>query len=216
MPYGVRLLQRTTMQGPWANCSTLPALLLTAVLVSPRPRAEYLFIGPTVEISDLAFKQAAGMIEIDPVLSAKFLVQHHIKKITYRPTGAFLKVKSFSPTVVTGSKPSGVLIDEIHVIGEMNNADRVIGQLRGGHLHRVILLGLAGGGLQALDQRVRVAHRLVVTLLPVGALGHRAVVALPGAERDQAQHPGAGENRRGVGAEQGEPGGHASTSFATA
>ena len=38
------------------------ALLLTAVLVSPRPRAEYLFIGPTVEISDLAFKQAAGMI----------------------------------------------------------------------------------------------------------------------------------------------------------
>lgn len=108
------------------------ALLLTAVLVSPRPRAEYLFIGPTVEISDLAFKQAAGMIEIDPVLSAKFLVQHHIKKITYRPTGAFLKVKSFSPTVVTGSKPSGVLIDEIHVIGEMNNADRVVGQLRGG------------------------------------------------------------------------------------
>ena len=108
------------------------ALLLTAVLVSPRPRAEYLFIGPTVEISDLAFKQAAGMIEIDPVLSAKFLVQHHVKKITYRPTGAFLKVKSFSPTVVTGSKPSGVLIDEIHVIGEMNNADRVVGQLRGG------------------------------------------------------------------------------------
>lgn len=108
------------------------ALLLTAVLVSPRPRAEYLFIGPTVEISDLAFKQAAGMIDIDPVLSAKCLIQHHIKKITYRPTGAFLKVKSFSPTVVTGSKPSGVLIDEIHVIGEMNNADRVVGQLRGG------------------------------------------------------------------------------------
>lgn len=108
------------------------ALLLTAVLMSPRPRAEYLFIGPTVEISDLAFKQAAGMVEIDPVLSAKFLIQHHIRKITYRPTGAFLKVKSFSPNVVTGTKPSGVLIDEIHVIGEMNNADRVVGQLRGG------------------------------------------------------------------------------------
>lgn len=108
------------------------ALLLTAVLVSPRPRAEYLFIGPTQEISDLAFKQASGMIDVDPVLSAKFLIQHHIKRITYRPTGAFLKVKSFAPNVVTGSKPAGVLIDEIHVIGEMNNADRVIGQLRGG------------------------------------------------------------------------------------
>ena len=108
------------------------ALLLTAVLVSPRPRGEFLFIGPTQEISDLAFKQAAGMVQIDPVLSAKCLVQEHIKKITYRPTGAFLKVKSFSPSVVTGSKPSGVLIDEIHVMGEMHNADRVIGQLRGG------------------------------------------------------------------------------------
>lgn len=108
------------------------ALLLTAVLVSPRPRAEYIFIGPTQEIADLAFKQAAGMIEIDPVLSAKFHIQHHIKKLTYRPTGAFLKVKSFTPTVVTGTKPSGVLIDEIHVMGQMNNADRVMGQLRGG------------------------------------------------------------------------------------
>lgn len=108
------------------------ALLLTAMLVSPRPRAEYLFIGPTQEISDLAFKQAAGMIEIDEVLKAKCQIQHHIKMITYRPTGAFLKVKSFSPSVVTGSKPSGVLIDEIHVMGEMNDADRVIGQLRGG------------------------------------------------------------------------------------
>jgi phage terminase large subunit-like protein len=108
------------------------AFLLTAVLVSPRPRAEYIFIGPTQEIADLAFKQAAGMIEIDPVLRAKFHIQSHIKKIVYRPTGAFLKVKSFSPTVVTGSKPAGVLIDEIHVIGQMNNADRIIGQLRGG------------------------------------------------------------------------------------
>ena len=108
------------------------ALLLTAVLVSPRPRAEYIFIGPTQEVADLAFKQAAGMIELDPVLSAKFLVQYHIKRLVFRPTGAFLKVKSFTTTVVTGTKPSGVLIDEIHVMGQMNNADRVLGQLRGG------------------------------------------------------------------------------------
>jgi phage terminase large subunit-like protein len=115
-----------------SKTSYAAAMLLTAVLVSPRPRAEYLFIGPTQEISDLAFQQAAGMVEIDPVLAAKCHIQHHIKKITYRPTGAFLKVKSFSPNVVTGSKPAGVLIDELHVIGEMNNADRVLGQLRGG------------------------------------------------------------------------------------
>jgi phage terminase large subunit-like protein len=72
------------------------------------------------------------MVEADPVLMAKFHVQEHIKKLTYRPTGAFLKVKSFDPKIVTGTKPAGVLIDELHVIAESHDADRVIGQLRGG------------------------------------------------------------------------------------
>jgi phage terminase large subunit-like protein len=43
-----------------------------------------------------------------------------------------LKIKSFDPRVVTGSKPAGVLLDEVHVIAEQHDADRVIGQLRGG------------------------------------------------------------------------------------
>lgn len=108
------------------------AIMITAVLMSRRPRAEFLLVAPTQEVSDLAFRQAVGMIEADPVLAAKFHVQEHIKKATYRPTGAFLKVKSFDPKIVTGSKPSGILLDELHVIAEAPNADRVIGQLRGG------------------------------------------------------------------------------------
>jgi phage terminase large subunit-like protein len=66
------------------------------------------------------------------VLAAKFHVQEHLKRITYRPTGAFLKVKSFDPKIVTGTKPSGVLLDELHVIAEAPDADRVLGQIRGG------------------------------------------------------------------------------------
>lgn len=108
------------------------AVMITAVLMSRRPRAEFLMVAPTQEVSDLAFRQAVGMIEADPVLAAKFHVQEHIKKITYRPTGAFLKVKSFDPKIVTGAKPAGVLLDELHVIAEAHDADRVIGQLRGG------------------------------------------------------------------------------------
>lgn len=108
------------------------AIMITAVLMSRRPRAEFLIVAPTQEVSDLAFRQAVGMIEADPVLAAKFHIQEHIKKATYRPTGAFLKVKSFDPKIVTGSKPAGVLLDELHVIAEANDADRVIGQLRGG------------------------------------------------------------------------------------
>jgi len=108
------------------------ALMLTALLMAPRPRAEFLIVAPTQEVSDLAFRQVVGMVEADPVLMAKCQIQDHLKKVTYRETGAFLKVKSFDPRVITGTKPSGVLLDELHVIAESHDADRVIGQLRGG------------------------------------------------------------------------------------
>lgn len=108
------------------------AVMLTALLVNRRPRAEFLLVAPTLEVANLAFAQAEGMIEADPVLSAKCHIIGHKRKIVFRPTGAFLMVKSFDPKIVTGSKPSGILLDELHVIAEAPNADRVIGQLRGG------------------------------------------------------------------------------------
>ncbi|WP_332839827.1 terminase large subunit [Methylobacterium sp. Leaf118] len=108
------------------------AIMVTAILMNRRPRAEFLIVAPTQEVSELAFRQAAGMIEADPVLALKFHVQDYNKKITYRPTGAFLKVKSFDPKIVVGSKPTGILLDELHVIAEHKDADRVLGQLRGG------------------------------------------------------------------------------------
>jgi phage terminase large subunit-like protein len=115
-----------------AKTTTGAAIMVTAVLMNKRPRAEFLIVAPTQEVSDLAFRQAVGMIEGDVVLAAKFHIQEHLKRITYRPTGAFLKVKSFDAKIVTGTKPAGVLLDELHVIAEAPDADRVIGQLRGG------------------------------------------------------------------------------------
>ncbi|MBR0679447.1 terminase large subunit [Roseomonas eburnea] len=108
------------------------AIMVTALLMNRRPRAEFIIVAPTQDVSDLAYRQAVGMIEADPVLAAKFHVQEHLKRITYRPTNAFLKVKSFDPKIVTGTKPAGILLDELHVIAEAPDADRVIGQIRGG------------------------------------------------------------------------------------
>lgn len=129
-----RFIQEVFLLVPKKNSKTTngAALMLTAVLMSERPRAEFLLVAPTQEVADLAFQQAMGMVEADEVLMAKCHIQPHIKRITYRPTGAFLKVKSFDPKIVTGSKPAGVLLDEVHVIAEAPDADRVIGQLRGG------------------------------------------------------------------------------------
>ena len=108
------------------------AIMLTALLVNQRPRAEFLLVAPTQEVSDLAFKQAVGMVESEPQLHAKFAVKDYIKRIVNLETNASLKVKSFDPRIVTGTKPAGVLLDELHVIAEAADADRVIGQLRGG------------------------------------------------------------------------------------
>ena len=131
---GIRHVSELFLLVPKKNSKTTngAGLMLTAVLMSRRPRAEFLLVAPTLEVANLAFSQIVGMIEADAVLSAKCHIQEHIKRVTYRPTGAFLKVKSFDPKVVTGSKPAGVLLDEVHVIAEQHDADRVIGQLRGG------------------------------------------------------------------------------------
>lgn len=108
------------------------ALMLTALLVNERPRAEFLLVGPTQEIADTAFSQAEGMIEADETLSKIFQVQAHQKTIKNRRDKSFLKIKTFDMKVMTGSKPAGVLLDELHIMSGSSFASRVIGQIRGG------------------------------------------------------------------------------------
>lgn len=131
---GVRYIREFFELVPKKNSKTTAgaAIMVTALLMNRRPNAEFLIVAPTKEVADLAYRQSVGMIEVDDELMKLFHVRDHIKQITYRTTGAFLKVKAFDTRVVTGSKPSGVLIDELHVIAQDSNADRVIGQLRGG------------------------------------------------------------------------------------
>lgn len=129
-----RYLREFFVMVPKKNAKTTggAAIMLTAMFMSRRPRAEFTLIAPTIDVAKLAYEQAVGMIEADPVLTAKCHIRDHIRQITYRPSGAFLKIKSFDPRTVTGGKPAGVLLDEVHVIAEDRNATRVIGQLRGG------------------------------------------------------------------------------------
>jgi len=108
--------------------------MLTSLLLNERPKAEFLLIAPTQPIAEIAFNQVVGMIEADARLSRRdsMHVQPHLKKVTWLETGATLQVKSFDPNVLTGVKPAGALMDELHAVSTNGNADRVIGQLRGG------------------------------------------------------------------------------------
>lgn len=105
---------------------------MTALLMNERPRADFVLVGPTQEIADTAFQQASGMIDADPYLKSRFHHQEHIKTISDRVLKSKLKIKTFDMKVATGSKPVMVLIDELHLMGSISFASRVIGQLRGG------------------------------------------------------------------------------------
>lgn len=117
-----------------AKTSQGALLMLTALLLNLRPRATFLLTAPVQEVSDLAFDQVAGAIGLDDVLSKKLHVREHLKTIVHRETKAELQIITFDPAVVTGQKPAGVLIDELHVIAKMGKAASAIRQLRGGML----------------------------------------------------------------------------------
>jgi phage terminase large subunit-like protein len=112
---GQRLVREIFLLVPKKNAKTTQgaALMLTALLMNRRPRAEFLFVGPTRMIADLAFEQAEGMIEADPegYLQRRLHAQGHLKQITDRRTKARLLIKSFDAGVLTGVKPAGVLVD---------------------------------------------------------------------------------------------------------
>lgn len=107
-------------------------LMVTALLMNLRPRAEMLFVGPTQAISDLAFQQASGMIDADPELKKRFRVTEHDKTIFDLLTKAKMKVKTFDLKILTGPKPVVVLIDELHLLGKNPHASKVLRQIRGG------------------------------------------------------------------------------------
>ncbi len=120
------------------------AIMVTALLMNKRPRANFLLLAPTHDIAIEAFEQAAGMIENDPAgyLQKRFKITEHtktIQDIAKNVNGennpgfqAKLKIKTFDTKVVTGAKPVGILIDELHVLGKSKDASKVMKQLRGG------------------------------------------------------------------------------------
>lgn len=130
----VRAVNEFFLLVPKKNSKTTNSagIMLTALIENKRPNAEFLLIAPTQSVANLAFSQAAGMVLADEQLQKACEVKDYLKQIIFRKSNAKLKIKSFDPSVLTGTKPAGVLLDELHVIAEHHNADRVIGQLRGG------------------------------------------------------------------------------------
>lgn len=108
------------------------AIMMTALLRNRRPNAEFLLVGPTQATAELAYDQASGMVAADPWLRKRFHTRDHLKIIEDRKNGAKLKIKSFDNKVMTGVKPVAVLVDELHELGKIAYAQKVMAQIEGG------------------------------------------------------------------------------------
>lgn len=128
-----RALQEVFLLVPKKNgkSSYAAAIMVTAMIVNRRPNAEFLLIAPTMEIAGIAYRQASGIIAADPELRKIFHPQRHLKTITHRNSGATLQIKAADTDVITGSKSTGILVDETHVFAKKPNAADIFVEIRG-------------------------------------------------------------------------------------
>ncbi len=132
----IRAIRELFLLVPKKNSKTTNGalMMLTALLLNERPHGTFIMTAPVQDVAELAFEAAAGAIRLDPVLEKKLHIREHLKTIVHRETKATLEIMTFDPSVLTGQKPIGVLIDELHVVAKMSKAASAIRQLRGGML----------------------------------------------------------------------------------
>ena len=131
---GYRQVRKLMCMVPKKNSKTTGAgaIAVTAMLVDQAPHQTYYLFGPTQAIAQRGFDQASGMIAADTVLKARFAVKPHLKTIVDLVTESTLRVQTFDEKVATGVIPKGIVVDELHILGKVHYAERVLGQLWGG------------------------------------------------------------------------------------
>lgn len=107
-------------------------LMVVALLMNVRKRVEFHFLAPVQKTAEQAYETAKGAIEADPQLDKRFHCRDHKKEIVDRVTKAKLCVKTFDLKTMTGPKPAGVMIDEIHLLAKSAHTTKVLRQIRGG------------------------------------------------------------------------------------
>jgi phage terminase large subunit-like protein len=107
-------------------------LLLTAMYLNRRPRAEGLFVAPTQAIANTAYDKCVGMIEAEPELRKRFRPRDHIKTISDLANGSALRIKSFDTNILSGTILFIALLDELHLLGRNAHTAKVLRQIRGG------------------------------------------------------------------------------------
>ena len=107
-------------------------LLLTAMYLNQRPRAEGLFVAPTQAIAETAYDKTVGMVEASSALKKRFRTRDHIKTIQDLANQSALRIKTFDVNVLSGTILFIALLDELHLLGKNPHTPKVLRQIRGG------------------------------------------------------------------------------------
>lgn len=113
--------------------STLAAgIMITALLLNWRKSAEFIILAPTIKVANNSAKAAMDMVTNDPDLALYLKTTVHERKIEHRVTGATLSIVAADSNTVSGTKATGVLIDELWLFGKQARAAEMLREATGG------------------------------------------------------------------------------------
>lgn len=113
--------------------STLAAgIMITALLLNWRKSAEFIILAPTIKVANNSAKAAMDMVTNDPDLAVYLKTTPHERKIEHRVTGATLSIVAADSNTVSGTKATGILIDELWLFGKQARAEEMLREATGG------------------------------------------------------------------------------------